>query len=313
MTSSKAEEQHHTPVLYQEIIHALRPTRDAFYVDGTVGAGGHAAGILAASSPTGRLLGLDLDPQALSLARERLMGYGNRAVLVNASYVDIASQISALKWPLVNGVLLDLGLSSMQLDDPGRGFSFREDGPLDMRFSPDNPVTAENLVNDLEEQGLADLIYQFGEERRSRRIARAIVRNRPIAGTAHLAAIIRKVMPRGTGQKRHPATRTFQALRMAVNRELDSVRQVMPEAIRVLAPGGRLAIISFHSLEDRLVKQFFKNESQDCICPAHQPICSCDHKATLEIVTKRPIRPSESEMKRNPRARSARLRIVIKV
>ena len=313
MTTSLSGEQRHTPVLYQEIIHALRPSRDEFYVDGTVGAGGHAAGILEASAPNGRLLGLDLDPQALSLARNRLQGFGDRAVLRQASYVDMAAQIAALNWPSVNGVLLDLGVSSMQLDNPSRGFSFRAEGPLDMRFSPENPVTAGKLINELPEKDLADLIYKFGEERRSRRIAREIVRNRPLQGTAQLEALIRKAVPKRGRQRRNPATRTFQALRIAVNQELEALDRVLPEAVQVLAQGGRLAIISFHSLEDRLVKQFFKNESQDCICPPDQPVCSCEHRASLQVVTKRPIRSSESEMVRNSRARSARLRIAIKL
>ena len=313
MTTSLSGEQRHTPVLYQEIIHALRPSRDEFYVDGTVGAGGHAAGILEASAPNGRLLGLDLDPQALSLARNRLQGFGDRAVLRQASYVDMAAQIAALNWPSVNGVLLDLGVSSMQLDNPSRGFSFRAEGPLDMRFSPENPVTAGKLINELPEKDLADLIYKFGEERRSRRIAREIVRNRPLQGTAQLEALIRKAVPKRGRQRRNPATRTFQALRIAVNQELEALDRVLPEAVQVLAQGGRLAIISFHSLEDRLVKQFFKIESQDCICPPDQPVCSCEHRASLQVVTKRPIRSSESEMVRNSRARSARLRIAIKL
>ncbi len=286
-------EKHHSPVLYQEIIHALRPTSEEFYLDGTVGAGGHAAGVLEHSAPNGRLLGLDLDPQALALARKRLARFGDRAVLKNASYADLAAQIASLGWPPVNGILLDLGVSSMQLDDHTRGFSFRYDGPLDMRFSSENPVTARKLLNNLPERELADLIYEFGEERRSRQIARAIVQARPVQSTAELEALIRRIVPKSKGRRLNPATRTFQALRIAVNQELETLDRVLPETVRVLAPGGRLAIISFHSLEDRRVKRFFQMESRDCICPPEQPICTCEHLASLKVLTKRPVRPSE--------------------
>lgn len=306
-------EKHHSPVLYQEIIHALRPTSEEFYLDGTVGAGGHAAGVLEHSAPNGRLLGLDLDPQALALARKRLARFGDRAVLKNASYADLAAQIASLGWPPVNGILLDLGVSSMQLDDHTRGFSFRYDGPLDMRFSSENPVTARKLLNNLPERELADLIYEFGEERRSRQIARAIVQARPVQSTAELEALIRRIVPKSKGRRLNPATRTFQALRIAVNQELETLDRVLPETVRVLAPGGRLAIISFHSLEDRRVKRFFQMESRDCICPPEQPICTCEHLASLKVLTKRPVRPSKSEIQANPRARSARLRVAIRI
>lgn len=282
-------------------------------MDGTVGAGGHAAGVLETSAPNGRLLGLDLDPQALNLARKRLERFGDRVVLKNTSYTDLAGQISSLSWPAVHGVILDLGVSSMQLDDPSRGFSFRHDGPLDMRFSTENPVTAQELINNLPEKDLADLIYEFGEERRSRQIARAIVRARPVQSTAQLEAVIRKNFRNPKKLRRNPATRTFQAIRIAVNQELEALDRVLPEIVRVLASGGRLAIISFHSLEDRIVKRFFQMESQDCICPPEPPICTCEHQASLKVLTKRPVRPSESEIQANPRARSARLRVAIRI
>lgn len=282
-------------------------------MDGTLGAGGHAWGILDASSPDGRLLGMDVDPQALSLARERLKPFGPRAILVRASYTSLREQMEALGWQEVDGVLLDLGLSSMQLDTEGRGFSFQSDAPLDMRFDPENPVSARDLVNSLPESELADILFRYGEERRSRQVARAIVKARPVNTTRQLAEIILKAA--GGGRKRqriHPATRSFQALRIAVNRELEALETVLPQAVEALAPEGRLAVISFHSLEDRIVKQFFRQESRDCICPPRQPVCTCGHKASVKEVTRKPIEATPEEIESNPRARSAKLRVVEK-
>lgn len=281
-------------------------------MDGTVGAGGHARGLLESSSPTGQLLGLDLDPQALDLAQKNLTPFGSRVSLINASYLTLKQQLGRLNWKEVDGIVLDLGLSSMQLDTPERGFSFRFDGPLDMRFNPESDVHAADIVNSLDENDLADLIYRYGEERRSRRIARAIVKSRPIESTHQLAEIITKVMPKSKSRL-HPATRTFQALRIATNDELDSVRKILPTAVSALAPKGRLAVISFHSLEDRLVKQFFRKESQDCICPPERPVCTCEHRASILRITRKPIFPYQDEILKNPRARSARLRVVEKL
>lgn len=302
----------HQPVLYNEIIHALQPQSSNSYVDGTLGAGGHARGILEASSPDGRLLGMDVDPQALAVARERLAEFSSRAVIIQASYTTLSEQLDKLGWDKVDGILLDLGLSSMQLDTPERGFSFKADAPLDMRFDPRNPVTAADLVNTLPEKDLADLIYRYGEERRSRQIARAIVKARPVETTQELAQLVARVV-RGRRQDIHPATKTFQALRIAVNQELEALETVLPQAIASLNPGGRLAVIAFHSLEDRSVKQFFRKESRDCICPPRQPICTCDHVATIREITRRPIMPQEEEIQENPRARSARLRVAEKI
>lgn len=302
----------HQPVLYNEIIHALEPQSSNSYIDGTLGAGGHARGILEASSPDGRLLGLDVDPQALAVARERLAEFGSRAVIIQASYTTLSEQLDKLGWDKVDGILLDLGLSSMQLDTPERGFSFKADAPLDMRFDPRNPVTAADLVNNLPEKELADLIYRYGEERRSRQVARAIVNARPIETTQELAQLVARAV-RGKRQDIHPATKTFQALRIAVNQELEALESVLPQAVASLNPGGRLAVIAFHSLEDRRVKQFFRQESRDCICPARQPICTCEHIATIKEITRRPIMPQEEEIQENPRARSARLRVAEKI
>jgi len=198
------------------------------------------------------------------------------------------------------------------LNTPERGFSFRSDAPLDMRFDPQGTSTAADLVNNLSEADLADLIYRYGEEHNSRRVARAIVANRPIHTTGQLAAVVKKAISSGKSGI-HPATRTFQALRIAVNGELDSIEQVLPEAISVLEPGGRLAVISFHSLEDRIVKQYFRNVSRDCVCPPKQPICTCEHKAEIKEITRKPIVPSQAESQKNPRARSSRLRVVEKI
>jgi 16S rRNA (cytosine1402-N4)-methyltransferase len=272
----------HQPVLYQEIIHALHPKSGARYVDGTLGTGGHAAGLLAGSEPGGLLLGLDIDPQALSLARQKLAHFGQRVWIKKAPYTSLPDQMAELGWDKVEGILLDLGASSVQFDTPERGFSFLVDGPLDMRFDPSNPLTAGEIVNKWSEQELADLIFHYGEDPAARRIARAIVASRPVGGTRQLANVIERILPRrGT---RHPATQTFQALRIVVNGELD-----------------------------RLVKEYFRRESKDCICPPRQPVCTCGHKANIKEITRRPIIPTEAEIKRNPRARSAKLRVAEKI
>jgi 16S rRNA (cytosine1402-N4)-methyltransferase len=304
----------HIPVLYQEILQAMNPHSGGHYVDGTLGAGGHAAGILEASAPDGRLLGLDVDPAAIELARQRLAPFADRAIIRRASYTTLPEQLSDLGWRQVDGILLDLGVSSMQLDEAERGFSFQVDAPLDMRFDPGQELSAADLVNRLPEDELADLIYRFGEERRSRQIARAIVRSRPLETTRQLAeVIVRAVTGQYSDRHIHPATRTFQALRIQVNHELDSVSTVLPLAVAVLAPGGRLAVIAFHSLEDRLVKEYFRRESRDCICPPRQPVCTCGHRATILELTRRPLQSSQAEVDQNPRSRSARLRVAEKV
>jgi 16S rRNA (cytosine1402-N4)-methyltransferase len=299
----------HLPVLLDEVIAALRPRAGGRYIDGTLGGGGHAEAILKATGLTGQLLGLDVDPSTLQDARRRLAEFGERVQLLQTNF-DRLEDLAALHTiRAVDGILLDLGLSSLQLDQPQRGFSFQVDGPLDMRLDPASKPKAADLVNNLAETALADLIYRYGEERFSRRIARAIVRARPVNSTKELANVVARAAGGRRGQKIHPATRTFQALRIAVNDELGALERVLPQALKLLAPGGRLAVISFHSLEDRLVKQFFQREASDCICPPRQPVCTCKHKSTIRIITKRPITASPSEVARNPRARSAKLRV----
>ena len=280
-------------------------------MDGTLGAGGHAAGLLAESEPGGQLLGLDVDPHALDLASQKLAPFGERAWLKKAPYTSLLEELASLGWDSVDGILLDLGASSMQFDTPERGFSFLADGPLDMRFDPANPLTAGQIINTWPEEELAEIIFRYGEERASRRIARAILHHRPIDGTRQLAAVIERAI--GRHGPHHPATQTFQALRIAVNDELEAVEKVLPMAMQALNSGGRLAVISFHSLEDRLVKEYFRRESKDCICPPQQPICTCGHKASLKEITRRPITPSEAETSRNSRARSAKLRVAEKL
>lgn len=302
----------HISVLYQSVLEYSSVRPGGRYLDGTLGAGGHAAAILDASSPDGRLLGMDRDPDALSFARQRLAPYGDRVVLVHASFAEMGKHAARLGFEQLDGILLDLGLSSRQLDDPSRGFAFRYDGPLDMRFDPSDDRSAARLVNELSTEELADILYRYGEERDSRRIARAIVAARPLGSTGELAAVVRSAVRRREPGK-HPATRTFQALRIAVNRELDALTAALPQAAELLCPGGRLLVIAFHSLEDRIVKQFFRREAQDCICPPEMPICNCQHKASFNILTRKPIRPPANEVERNPRSRSARLRVAERI
>lgn len=302
----------HVPVLLQEVIEALQPRAGGVYIDATLGMGGHAAALLRAAGPGARLLGVDADPEALAIASRGLLPFGDAVVLEEANFRHLGSLAEDLGFTEVDGVLLDLGVSSLQLDSPARGFSFRGADPLDMRFSPHQRVTAADLVNTCPEGALADLIFRYGEEPTSRRIARQIVANRPIGTGDQLAGIIARAVG---GRRRgvHPATRTFQALRIAVNDELNVVRDVLPQALALLRPGGRLAIISFHSLEDRIVKQFFQEEARGCICPPRSPVCVCGHVARLRVVTRRPVRAGLAEVARNPRSRSGALRVAEKI
>ena len=297
----------HVPVLCEEVLDGLRVGPGVRVIDATVGAAGHAGLILHASSPDGSLLGMDADPEAVRFAETVLQPFGSRATVLVANFRNMESVATERCFQQVDGILMDLGLSSRQLSDPARGFSFSSDGPLDMRFNPNRGEPAAFLVNHLTESELANLLWEYGEERRARRIARSVAAARPITTTGELAELIRRVV--GRQEKIHPATRTFQALRIAVNHELESLALALPQAVKLLRPGGRLAIISFHSLEDRLVKQFYRREAQDCICPPEIPVCRCTHHATLQIITRRPVRPGSEETARNPRSRSARLRV----
>jgi 16S rRNA (cytosine1402-N4)-methyltransferase len=305
----------HIPVLFDQVLVGLRIQPGGRYIDGTLGAAGHASGILRMSAPGGQLLGLDADPQAVAFAQQVLQEYGNRAVLQAANFRQIKTVAEALGFVPVDAVLMDLGLSSRQLADGVRGFAFSQSGPLDMRFNPSQGQSAGDLVNHASETELAELLWRYGEERQARRIARAIVAERPLTTTDELAGLVARTTRHGQKRRQrreriHPATRTFQALRIAVNDELGALAQALPQALDVLRPGGRLAVISFHSLEDRIVKRFFRQEAQDCICPPEAPICACQHQAQLTLITRKPIQPTPEEKGRNPRSRSAKLRIV---
>ena len=311
----------HVPVLLEEVLAGLSLRAGGVYIDGTVGAGGHSAAILERAEGS-RLLGLDVDPMALEIASERLRPYieAGRARLVRSNFERLDEVAEAEGFRQADGVLLDLGVSSMQLDRPERGFSFRSEGPLDMRLDPGLPESAADLVNTLHEAELADLIYKYGEEPASRRIARRIVEARAkqyIETTSHLENIVYGAMGgRVQGRSRnpiHPATKTFQALRIAVNRELEVLESGLAAAVRVLKPGGRLAVISFHSLEDRIVKLFIRQEQKGCICPPEFPQCVCGRTPTLKAVNSKPLEATEQEARRNPRSRSAKLRVAERI
>jgi 16S rRNA (cytosine1402-N4)-methyltransferase len=259
--------------------------------------------------PGGRLLAIDRDQAAVLAARRRLAGYDPPPIVAQGDFAGVAGIAQEAGLDQVDGVLFDLGISSDQLDDPVRGFSFRQEGPLDMRMDQTSALTAERLVNGLSERDLADTIRRLGEERWAARIAQFIVRRRPLRTTTDLSGAVEAAIPRAAWPRDiHPATRTFQALRMRVNDELGSLERGLQGALELLAPEGRLVVISFHSLEDGLVKRFFQREARDCICPPQQPVCTCGHRARLRVVTRRPIRPSAEEVAANPRSRSARLR-----
>lgn len=295
----------HRPVMVTEVLEWLRPRAGGCYLDGTVGEGGHAEAILDASAPTGRLIGFDRDPHALAIARERLAGYGARCTLEQGDYREIDDRLPRLGAETLDGILLDLGLSSYQLDQPDRGFSFRADGPLDMRFDPSQGPTAADLVADCSEEELGQWLREYGEERWARRIARAVVRQRerePLLTTQQLVSVIERAVPPPARHGRiHPATRTFQALRIAVNRELGELGDALERLAARLAAGGRLCVLTYHSLEDRIVKHRFR------------ALATAAHggaEAGLAVLTKRPLRPALDEIEANPRARSAKLRVI---
>lgn len=302
----------HVPVLYQEVLALLQPRPGGQYVDGTVGAGGHAAGLLQMSAPDGRLLAFDRDAEALAFARQSLAPFGERVTFIQASFAEMGQLAAHHGFGAVDGILLDLGLSSRQLEQAERGFSFRYDGPLDMRFDERQAVTAADLVNDLPEAELADLLWQYGEVENSRQVAQAIVAARPLTSTSQLAQVVAGVGRAGRRTHLHPATRVFQALRIVTNQELQTLEKGLPAAVALLKPGGRLAVISFHSLEDRLVKNTFRQLSRDCVCPPEQPVCTCQAQATVRLLTRKAVKPAAEEIAENPRSRSARLRVVEK-
>ena len=298
----------HIPVLLDEVIEGLQAQRGGDFVDCTVGLGGHAAAILEKISPSGRLLGIDADPEAIKVSQDKLSDYGEAVTLVNDNFVNLEAICGRYHFHPVDGILFDLGVSSLQLDTAERGFSFHLDAPLNMRFDAGQGLTASDIVNSFSEQELAKLIEKYGEERHSRRIARYIVQNRPIATTVELARLVEQALG-GKHAKIHPATRTFMALRIAVNSELQNLELALKQTINLLRPGGRLTVISYHSLEDRIVKQFMRYAASSCLCPPGTVICRCGHVPTLKLVSRKVIKPTSLEIESNPRSRSAKLRI----
>ncbi len=302
----------HTPVLVEETIKALNVQPGGRYIDCTLGSGGHAAAILEHSSPGGQLLGIDADPEAIKIARVRLEAFSDSTLLINENFVNLQAICYKHDFLPVHGILFDLGLSSIQLNGSGRGFSFQHDAPLDMRLNPDQELTAADIVNTYSESELAHLIKTYGEEEHSRHIARRIVQERPIKTTLQLARTIERVIGSRRGRI-HPATKTFQALRISVNQELEHLESALKQAVGLLGFEGRLVVISYHSLEDRIVKQFMQQEARDCICSPGTPTCVCGHTASLRLVRRRVITPSPAEVQFNPRSRSARLRVAERI
>ncbi len=307
----------HPPVMTEEVLSSLMLKPGGSYVDCTVGGGGHSLKILELTSPDGRLTGLDRDPFALAYARQNLEEYQDRITLVKSDFVFLPQVLNQLGITAVDGILYDLGVSLAQLNNPERGFSYQFDGPLDMRMDPGDPVSARDLVNGLPETGLADLIRRYGEEFWAKRIAAFIVQERKhkaIQTTGELVNIIKKAIPaRSRRRGPHPAKRTFQALRIAVNQELDKLGKSLQEAVPFLKTGGRICVISFHSLEDRIVKETFKEMSSACACPPDFPYCVCGKKACLRIIRPSPITPTNIEIEQNPHSRSAKMRVAEKI
>jgi len=298
----------HKSVLLNEVIEALRPQPGKRYVDCTLGGGGHAEAVLAKILPGGHLLGIDADPMAIEMAKDRLVDYTENMTLVNDNFLNLETICKENSFIPVQGILFDLGLSSAQLDNSERGFSFQQHGPLDMRFDPTQQFTAADVVNTFSEEKLARIIKDYGEERFSGRIARYIVNSRPVKSTLELVDVIEKATG-GYRAKIHPATRTFMALRIYINHELENLSAALKQALNCLDHGGRLAVISYHSLEDRIVKQFMQTESKGCICSPDVPVCQCGHVANLRIINRKVITPSTEETRSNPRSRSAKLRV----
>ena len=298
----------HKPVLLSETVEVLQAQPGKRYIDCTLGSGGHATAILEKILPDGQLLGIDADPEATEIAKTRLANYRKSTIIINDNFANLETICRENNFLPVQGILFDLGISSTQLEISERGFSFQHDGPLDMRFSPTQELTAADIVNILPEDKLSQIIKAYGEEHQSKRIARYIIKSRSISSTHQLASIIQKAV----GSRRtkiHPATKTFMALRIAVNRELENLYTALKQAVNCLDHQGRLVVISYHSLEDRLVKQFMLQESKKCLCPPSIPVCQCGHIPSLKIISKKVITPSLIEIKSNPRSRSAKLRV----
>lgn len=315
----------HQPVLREEVIRYLQVKANGSYLDATVGGGGHAEAILENNGPEGKLLGCDVDPRAVAASSERLKRFGNRQTVIRAGYETLGTFIANFEnFAPFDGIVIDLGLSSDQLEGAGRGFSFKETGTADMRFDPDTALSASAILLNSAEEDLEKIFREFGEVREARRLARRIVtwrqqrhQNRvgkviETIAVPELVHLIESVVRRKPGAV-HPATKVFQALRLAVNRELDKIDLFLPQAVSRLKPTGRLVVISYHSLEDRIVKNFLKREARDCLCPPELPVCRCQHRASVRVVTKTAVIPGEAEIKNNPRSRSAKLRAAEKI
>ena len=300
----------HQPVLLTETLQSLLLQEGRVYVDGTTGEGGHSQAILRADPQVKAVLGIDWDSRSLERAQSRLAGFGSRFLPAPGNYADMAELAEERGINQVDGILLDLGFSSRQVESPGYGLSFQMDEPLDMRYDPNGDLTAEEIVNTYDERELGALIRRYGEEPRGMSIARALIKERPVETTGQLASIVGKVLGRRPGQRVNPATKTFQALRIAVNDEFTNVERGLEAAVGLLAGGGRLVVISYHSLEDRIVKSFFNREAATCVCPPDLPVCVCHQTPRIKIINRRVIKPSEEEVRSNPRSRSAKLRIV---
>lgn len=306
-------EFHHVTVLLDETVDGLNIKPNGIYADGTMGGGGHSRKILENLSENGKLIGFDRDKDAIKVCKERLGTYGEKVTFVNRNFNDVKEVLKELSIENIDGAVLDLGVSSYQLDCGERGFSYNEDAPLDMRMDQTSSFSAYNVVNEYKEQEIADLIFKYGEERWAKRIAEFIVKERenaPIETTGELVSIIKKAVPKGARlDGPHPAKRTFQAIRIEVNNELSGLSKAVEDFIDCLAPGGRLSIITFHSLEDRIVKTVYAQAQKGCVCPENLPVCMCGKKPLGKVITRKPIVPSEKELEENPRARSAHLRI----
>ncbi len=304
------------PVLVREVVEWVHHAQNGVYVDATIGSGGHAEALLTRYPDIARLIGIDQDAEAVTKARKNLAAFADRVSIIQGNFTALKAILETLHISHIDGIIFDLGVSSMQLNDPGRGFSFMAEGPLDMRMNQTSAVQATDLVNTLSAAELETIIRTYGEERWARRIARAIVEQRrlqPIRTTTELSRIICAAIPaRPSPPAIHPATRTFQALRIAVNDELNNLQHALDESLAVLHSGGRICVISFHSLEDRVVKQTFRRWEKGCICPPRMPRCECGHKPKITILTRKPIIPSQDEIRNNPRARSAKLRVAEK-
>ena len=303
----------HLPVLLAETVGQLMLEEDGVYVDGTTGDGGHSEAILQALPQVKTVLGIDWDSRSMKTSQSRLSEFGSRFVPIHGNYADMVELAAERGITEVNGILLDLGFSSRQVENPGYGLSFQSDEPLDMRYDLDGDLTAEEIVNTYDERDLGQLIRRFGEEPRGMSVARAIIRERPVETTGQLASIVGGVLGRRPGQRVNPATKTFQALRIAVNDELSNVERGLESALDLLATGGRLAVISYHSLEDRIVKSFFNREAATCVCPPSLPVCVCGQMPRIKIINRRVIKPSNEEVESNPRSRSAKLRVVQRI